>query len=61
MFKKASNKKKGPQCADGEYNKIVLEKKTAVTAWMFNTYQARNHFIPNPTNSKLVKFKIRKI
>ena len=45
------------QCAYGESNKIVSEKKTTVTAWMFNTYRVRNHFVPNPTNSKLIRLK----
>ena len=46
-----------PQCADGESNKIVLEKKTTVTVWMFNTYRVRNHFVSNPTNSKSIRLK----
>ena len=41
--------------------KIVLEKKTTVTVWMFNTYQVRNHFIPNPTNPKLKRLKKHKM
>ena len=45
------------QCTDGESNKIVLEKKTAVTAWMSNTYRVRNHFVLNPVNPKLVRLK----
>ena len=45
------------QCADGESNKIVLDKKKTVTAWKFNTYRVRNHFIPNPTNPKLIRLK----
>ena len=44
--------------ADGESNKIVYDKKKTVTAWMFNTYTVRNHFVPNPTNSKLKRLKI---
>ena len=49
-----------PQYADGESNKIVYDKKKTVTAWMFNTYTVRNHFVPNPTNSKLKRLKILK-
>ena len=45
------------QYADGESNKIVLDKKKTVTAWKFNTYRVRNHFIPNPTNPKLIRLK----
>ena len=45
------------QCTDGESNKIVSEKKTTVTAWMFNTYWVRNHFVSNPTNSKSIRLK----
>ena len=46
---------KWSQCANGESNKIVLDKKKTVTAWIFNTYRVRNHFVPNPINSKLIK------
>ena len=45
------------QCADGESNKIVSDKKKAVRAWMFNTYRVRNHFVPNPVNSKSIRLK----
>ena len=45
------------QCADGESNKIVSEKKTAITAWMFNTYRVRNHLVPNPVKSKSIRLK----
>ena len=45
------------QCADGESNKIVYDKKKTVLAWMFKTYTVRNHFVPNPTNSKLIRLK----
>ena len=45
------------QCADGEFNKIVYNKKKIVTAWKFNTYWVRNHFVPNPINSKFIRLK----
>ena len=45
------------QCADGESNKIVYDKKKAVRAWLFNTYWVRNHFVPNPVNSKSIRLK----
>ena len=45
------------QCADGESNKIVYDKKKTVTEWMFNTYGIRNYFVPNPVNSKLIRLK----
>ena len=49
------------QCADGESNKIVWDKKETATAWIFNTYRVRNHFVPNPTNPKLKRLEIEKI
>ena len=49
------------QCADGESNKIVLDKKKTVRAPKFNTYRVRNHFVPNPTNPKLKRLEIEKI
>ena len=45
------------QCADGESNKIVYDKKKTVTEWTFNTYWIRNYFVPNPVNSKLIRLK----
>ena len=45
------------QCANVESNKTISEKKTTVTASMFNTYRVRNHFVPNPTNSKFIRLK----
>ena len=45
------------QCANVESNKTISEKKTTVTASMFNTYRVRNHFVPNPANSKSVRVK----
>ena len=33
------------QYADGESNKIVYNKKKTVTAWKYNTYWVRNHFL----------------
>ena len=61
--KKISSRNLDPysQCANVESNKTISEKKTTVTASMFNTYRVRNHFVPNPTNSKLVRLKIKKI
>ena len=49
------------QGADGESNKIVLDKKKTVTVWILNTYQVRNHFVSNPTNPKLKRLKFEKI
>ena len=46
------------QYANGESNKIVYDKNKTVTAWMFNTYPVRNHFVPNPINSKSKRLKI---
>ena len=46
-----------PQCADGESNRIVSDKEKIVTIWMFNTYWVRNHFVPNPINSKFIRLK----
>ena len=40
------------QCADGESNEIVSNKKKTVTVWMFDTFRVRNHLVPNPINSK---------
>ena len=48
---------KQTQCANVESNKTISEKKTTVTASMFNTYRVRNHFVPNPTNSKFIRLK----
>ena len=45
------------QCADGKFNKIVYNKKKIVTAWKFNTYWVKNHFVPNPINSKFIRLK----
>ena len=45
------------QCAYVESDKTISEKKTTVTASMFNTYRVRNHFVPNPTNSKFIRLK----
>ena len=47
------------QGAEGEFNKIVLDKKKTVPAWMFNTYRFRNHFVSNPLNSELIRLKKR--
>ena len=45
------------QWADGKFNEIVYNKKKTVTAWKYNTYRFRNHFVPNPTNSKFIRLK----
>ena len=45
------------QYADGESNKIVLDKKKTVRASKYNTYRVRNHFAPNPRNPKLIRLK----
>ena len=45
------------QCADGDTNKFVEDLEKAVTAWQFDTYRVRNHLVPNPTNSKLIRLK----
>ena len=45
------------QCADGESKKVAHIKKKTVTSWKFNTYWVRNHFVPNPTNPKLIRLK----
>ena len=45
------------QCVGGEFNKTVYNKKKTVTAWKYNTYWVRNHFVPNPTNSKFIRLK----
>ena len=47
----------GAQCANGESNKIVSDKKKVVRAWIFNTYWVRNHLVPNPVNSKSIRLK----
>ena len=44
------------ECADGESNKIVSDKKETVTAWMYDTYRVSNHFVPNPTHCKYLHF-----
>ena len=46
-----------PQRASDEFDEIVYNKKKTVTAWKYNTYRVRNHFIPNPTNSKFIWLK----
>ena len=53
--------KKATQCAGGESNKIVYNKKETVTAWKYDTYRVRNHFVSNPTNSKFKRLEIKKI
>ena len=45
------------ECTDGEFNKIVYNKKKTVTAWKHDTYRVRNHFVTNPTNSKFIRLK----
>ena len=45
------------QSADGESNKIVSDMNKTDTAWMFDTYRVRNHLVPNPVNSKLIRLK----
>ena len=57
MIKDGKKASSGSQGAEAKSNKIVLDKKKTVPAWMFNTYQVRNHFVPNPTNSKLIRLK----
>ena len=49
------------QSADGESNKIASDKKKTVTAWMFDTYRVRNHLVPNPVNSKLIRLRIENL
>ena len=60
-FLNSTLKKNISQYADGESNKIVWDKKETATAWIFNTYRVRNHFVPNPTNPKLKRLEIEKI
>ena len=45
------------QCAYGEFDKIVVDKKKTVAARKYNTNEVRNHLVPNPTNSKLIELK----
>ena len=45
------------QCTGGEFNEIVYNKKKIITAWKCNTYWVRNHLVPNPTNSKFIRWK----
>ena len=49
------------QYADGKSNEIIYDKKKTVTVWKYNTYRVRNHLVPNPTNSKLKRLRIKKI
>ena len=40
-----------------ESNKIVEDMEKTIAASLFDTYRVRNHLVPNPTNSKLIRLK----
>ena len=45
------------QYAEGEFKKLSITRKKTVTTWKYNTYWVRNHFVPNPINSKFIRLK----
>ena len=47
------------QHGHGESNELEKDMEKTVTAWKFDPYRVRNHLVPNPINSKLIR--LRKI